>query len=72
MEGCPDVLLAKGAVGVIRGCIAVVPEERAISTYRLWRCFDCGLEFSMKTLECPKLCPRCQHAIDDETVALNL
>ena len=33
--------------------------ERAVSMYRMWHCFDCGLQFSMKTLEWPSLCPRC-------------
>lgn len=33
--------------------------ERAVSMYRMWTCFDCGLEFSMKTRERPALCPRC-------------
>ena len=45
---------------MIRERIAVVPEERAQSMYRLWHCFDCGLEFSMLTMELPLCCPRCQ------------
>lgn len=34
--------------------------ERVLTMYRMWTCFDCGLEFSMKTREQPKLCPRCE------------
>lgn len=33
--------------------------EHAVSMYRMWHCFDCGLEFTMKTRETPRLCPRC-------------
>ncbi len=44
---------------MIRERIAIVPEERAQPMYRLWHCFDCGLQFSMLTLELPRLCPRC-------------
>jgi hypothetical protein len=33
--------------------------EQALTTYRMWHCYDCGLEFSMKTLETAVACPRC-------------
>lgn len=46
---------------MIRERIAIVPEERALPTYRFWHCFDCGLHFSMLTLELPTVCPRCKH-----------
>jgi hypothetical protein len=49
---------------MIRERIAVVPEERAQPMYRLWHCFDCGLEFSMMTLELPRICPRCVKPFD--------
>jgi rubrerythrin len=40
--------------------------ERAISMYRMWHCFDCGLDFTMKTRERPVLCPICVVRFDDE------
>ena len=39
--------------------------ERSLSMYRMWHCFDCGLEFSMKTRQLPKLCPRCLLKFDE-------
>jgi predicted Zn-ribbon and HTH transcriptional regulator len=38
--------------------------EVAMSMYRMWHCFTCGLEFSMKTRERPKRCPRCEVFFD--------
>lgn len=34
--------------------------ERCLTMYRMWHCYECGLEFSMKTREEPRNCPRCQ------------
>lgn len=45
---------------MIRERIVNVPEERALTLYRFWHCFDCGLQFSMLTLELPAACPRCR------------
>lgn len=47
---------------MIRERIVNVPEERVVTLYRLWHCFDCGLQFSMLTQELPSVCPRCQRA----------
>lgn len=33
--------------------------ERCLTMYRMWHCYECGLQFSMKTREEPKCCPRC-------------
>jgi rubrerythrin len=44
---------------LIRERVANVPEERALTLYRLWHCVDCGLQFSMLSRELPTLCPRC-------------
>ena len=38
--------------------------ERAVTMYRMWACFDCGLEFTMKTRERPEVCPRCLRLYD--------
>lgn len=54
---------------MIREKIPIVPEERAISMYRMWHCFDCGLEFSMKTQQAPLLCPRCVVKFDSNEVS---
>lgn len=43
--------------------------ERSVSMYKMWHCFDCGLEFSMKTREKPKCCPRCKVIFEDEQTA---
>jgi len=55
---------------MIREYIPIVggPEgggERAMSMYRAWHCFDCGLDFSMKTLEQASCCPRCYVKFDE-------
>jgi rubrerythrin len=39
--------------------------EVVLTTYRMWHCWDCGLEFSMKTRERPKICPRCLVVYED-------
>lgn len=44
---------------MIRERVALVSFEQAATFYRLWTCRDCGLDFSMKTMELPKVCPRC-------------
>jgi rubrerythrin len=36
--------------------------ERVLTMYRMWHCFDCGLQFSMLTREEPQICPRCCRA----------
>lgn len=41
--------------------------EVARSMYKMWHCYDCGLEFSMKTMERPVLCPRCMITFNYET-----
>lgn len=51
---------------MIRERIAIVPEERALTTYRFWHCISCGLLFSMQTLELPKYCPRCHGLFEQE------
>lgn len=33
--------------------------ERAVATYRMWHCFDCGLRFSMCSRTPPMMCPGC-------------
>jgi rubrerythrin len=38
--------------------------ERAVTLYRMWQCWDCGLQFSMKTREPPTVCPRCCHSYE--------
>lgn len=45
--------------------------EVVLTMYRMWHCFDCGLEFSMKTREKPKLCPRCEKKFGDESCAVS-
>ena len=40
---------------MIRELIPIVNEERALTMYRLWHCYNCGLDFSMKTRELPVL-----------------
>lgn len=39
--------------------------ERVLTAFRMWCCYDCGLEFSMKTLERPICCPRCLKKYDE-------
>lgn len=34
--------------------------ERAVTMYRMWHCFDCGLEFTLKSRTRPALCPGCK------------
>lgn len=46
--------------------------ERAVTQYRMWHCFDCGLEFSMKALTLPAVCPRCLLAYSSTPVASEL
>lgn len=41
--------------------------ERSVSMYRMWHCFDCGLEFTMKTRQWPQLCPRCKVQASDDS-----
>lgn len=38
--------------------------ERAVGMYRTWHCFDCGLEFSLKSRQPPALCPNCKVVYD--------
>jgi hypothetical protein len=38
--------------------------ERSVTMYRMWHCFDCGLQFSMKTRQQPRLCPICRILYD--------
>lgn len=53
---------------MIREIVANVPEERVVTLYRFWHCFDCGLRFSMLTQERPKLCPRCLREAESTVV----
>lgn len=34
--------------------------ERCVTAWKLWYCYRCGLQFSMRTHERPSLCPRCK------------
>lgn len=39
--------------------------EQARTMFRMWHCWECGLEFSMKCMERPTLCPRCLVPYDE-------